>query len=59
MAAASIRTAAQHFVQPAARAESQLPVVVPSLVHSIRLPPLPVNGQLGVLQAPVPHVRSH
>ena len=59
MAAESIRTAAQHFVQPAAWAESQFPVMVPSLVHSTRLAPLPTNGQLGALQAPAAHVKSH
>ena len=59
MAAAPIRTAAQHFVQPAAWAESQFPAVVPSLVHSIRLVPLPTEGQLGALQAPAAQVRSH
>jgi hypothetical protein len=59
MAAAKIRTAAQHFAQPAAWAESQFPVAVPSEVHSTRFAPAPTAGQAGVPQAPVAQVRSH
>lgn len=59
MAAATIRTAGQHFAQPGARVESHVPVAVPSAVHSTRLAPFPTAGQLGVLHAPAAHVRSH
>jgi hypothetical protein len=59
MAAAPSRTAAQHLVQPAAWAESQFAFCVPSVVQRIRFAPLPTVGQLGALQAPVAHVRSH
>jgi hypothetical protein len=59
MVAAPIRTAAQHFVQPDAWFESQVPDVVPSLVHSTRFVPLPTEGQTGVSQAALPHERSH
>lgn len=59
MAAASIRTTPQHFAQPAARVESQVPVAVPSAVHSTRFVPFPTAGQLGVLHAPAAQVRSH
>ena len=59
MAAAPIRTAAQHFVQPAAWAESHIPVFVPSVVQCIWLAPLPTVGQSGVLHSPAPQVTSH
>lgn len=59
MTPSGIRTADQHFVQPAAWAESQLAVAVPSVVHSTWLAPLPTTGQRGVLHAPVAQVRSH
>lgn len=46
-------------MQPAAWAESQFAVAVPSVVQSTWLAPLPTTGQRGVLQAPEPQVRSH
>src|SRR5689334_22976404 len=59
MAAATIRTAAQHFVQPAACSESQFALFVPSVVHCSWLPPLPTVGHAGVRQAPLAQDRSH
>ena len=52
-------TTPQHFVQPDAWAESQMPVGVPSSVQYTRLAPLPTVGHDGTLHAPSAQIRSH
>lgn len=58
MAAPTIRTSGQHFVQPDGD-ESHIPVEVPSAVHWTRLPPLNTVGQSGVSHALPVQDRSH